>query len=100
MAKGTVKATAANTGSAVAAAATVAMVVADSNRHCGGRQQSTKCCIGSSGDSGRGSRDRGSLAATAGRSGGATEVTTMRAAATVTTVVVNLYPHIALATMS
>jgi hypothetical protein len=34
--------TAAETVSAVAAAATVAMVVADNNRNCRGRQQSTK----------------------------------------------------------
>ncbi len=34
--------TAAETGLAVAAAATVAMVVADNNRNCGGRQESTK----------------------------------------------------------
>jgi hypothetical protein len=38
-----VTATEAETVSAVAAAATVAMVVADNNRNCGGRQQSTKC---------------------------------------------------------
>jgi hypothetical protein len=36
-------ATVAETGSAVAAAVTVAMVVADINRNCGGRQESTKC---------------------------------------------------------
>ncbi len=35
--------TAAETISAVAVAATVAMVVTDNNRNCGGRQQSTKC---------------------------------------------------------
>jgi hypothetical protein len=34
--------TAAETISAVAAAATVAKAVADNNRNCGGRQQSTK----------------------------------------------------------
>jgi hypothetical protein len=36
-------ATAAETVLAVAVAATVAMAVADINRNCGGRQQSTKC---------------------------------------------------------
>jgi hypothetical protein len=35
-------ATAAKTGSVVAAVVTVAKVVADNNRNCGGRQQSTK----------------------------------------------------------
>jgi hypothetical protein len=35
--------TAAESVSAVVAAATVAMAVADNNRNCGGRQQSTKC---------------------------------------------------------
>ncbi len=33
----------AKTGSAVALAVTVAKAVADNNRNCGGRQQSTKC---------------------------------------------------------
>jgi hypothetical protein len=55
-------------------------------------QQSTKCGSGSGGDSGRGSGDHGSAALTACRDGGAAEVTTIRAAATSTTVVVNLYP--------
>ncbi len=41
-----VMAMAAETGSMMAAAATVAMVVADNNRNCGGRQQSTKCSSG------------------------------------------------------
>jgi hypothetical protein len=36
-------ATVAETGSAVAAVATVAMAVADNNRNCWGRQESTKC---------------------------------------------------------
>ncbi len=36
-------ATVAETGSVVAATATVAMAVADNNRNCRGRQQSTKC---------------------------------------------------------
>jgi hypothetical protein len=34
---------AAKIGSAMAAVVTVAMAVADDNRNCGGRQQSTKC---------------------------------------------------------
>jgi hypothetical protein len=89
-------ATAAKTGSAVAAAATVATGVADNNRDFGGRQQSTKCGRGSGGDSGCGSGDCGSAAAMAGRGGSAAEVT-MRAAATATTVVVNLYPLFPLA---
>ncbi len=76
--------TTANTGSVVAAAATVAMAAVDNNRSCGGRQQSTKC--GSGGGSG-GRRDSGSAA----------EVTTMRAKATATTVVVNLYTFFPLA---
>jgi hypothetical protein len=84
-------ATAAETGSAVAAAVTVAMAVADNNRNCGGRQQSTKCCSGSSRDSGHGSSNRDTMALTAGRVGIMVEVTTMRAEALVTTVVVNLY---------
>jgi hypothetical protein len=37
-------ATVAESALAVAAVATVAMAVADNNRNCGGRQQSTKCC--------------------------------------------------------
>jgi hypothetical protein len=52
------------TGSAVAAVATVAMAVADNNRNCRGRQQSTKCGSGSGEDSGRDSSNRGSAAAT------------------------------------
>jgi hypothetical protein len=39
---------AAKTGSAVAAVATVAMLVADNYSNCGGRQQSIKCSSGSS----------------------------------------------------
>ncbi len=78
-------------------AATVAMAVADNNRNCRVRQQSTTCGIGRGGDSSCGNGDRGSAAATAGRGGGAAEVTTIRAVATATTVVVNLYPHIPLA---
>ncbi len=39
----TAMATAAEAGSAVAAAVTVAKVVADNNRNCRGRQQSIKC---------------------------------------------------------
>ncbi len=89
-------ATASKTESAVVAAGTVAMAVAENNRNCGGRQQSTKCGRGSNGDSGRGSSDHGSAATMAGRGSGA-EVTTMRAAATVTTAVVNLYPIFPLA---
>ncbi len=85
-------ATVAKTGSAVAAAATVAMVVADNNRNCGGRQQSTKCGSGSGEDNGRGSGDRVTAALIASRGGGVAEVITMRAVATATTVVVNLYP--------
>jgi hypothetical protein len=86
---------AAKTGSAVAAAAT--MVVADNNRNWEGRQQSTKCGRGSSRDSGRGSGNCGSEAATAGRGGSTAEVTRMKAAATATTVVVDLYPLFPLA---
>ncbi len=71
---------------------TVAMAVADNNRNCGGRQQSTKCGSGSGRDSGRGSSDCCSAALMTGRGGSAVEVTTMRAAATATTVVMNLYP--------
>ncbi len=89
--------TAAETESAVAAAATVAMVVAVNNRNCRGRQQSTKCGRGSNGDSGRGSSNHGSAATTAGRGSGVAEVTTMRAAATATKAVVNLYPIFPLA---
>ncbi len=47
--------TAAKKGSEVAAAATVAMVVTDNNRNCGGRQQSSKCGSGSGKDRGWGS---------------------------------------------
>jgi hypothetical protein len=84
---------AAKTGSAVAVAVTMAMVmvVADNNRNCRGRQQSTKCSIGSGGDSSHGSSNCDSAALTAGRGGSAAEVTTMRAAATATTVVVNIH---------
>ena len=80
------------TGSAVAAAVTVAMTVPYNNRNSGGRQQSTKCSRGSNGDSGLGKGDRGSTAAMAGRGGSAGEVATMRAAATATTVVVSYTP--------
>ncbi len=80
-----VTATVAKTGSAVAAAVAVAMAVADNNRNCGGRQQSTKCSISSSGDSGRGSGNCDSAAVMAGMGGGTAEVTTMRAATTATT---------------
>jgi hypothetical protein len=85
---------AAKTGSAVAAAVTVAKEVADNNRNCGGWQQSTNAAgsIGSSRDSGRGSSNCCSMAAMAGRDGGAAEVTKMRAEATATIVVVNFYP--------
>ncbi len=86
--------TAAKTGSAVAAVAAVAMAVADNNRICGGRQQSTKCS-GSSGrdsDSSHCSGDHDSMALAVGRGSSAAEVTMLRAAATATTVVVNLYP--------
>ncbi len=79
---------AAETGSAVAVARRVAIMVAYNNRNCGGRQQSTKHGCGSGRDSGRGSGNCGSMAAMAGRGGGTAEGTTMRAAATVTTVVV------------
>ncbi len=66
----------------------------------GGRQQQKlwgqatikKCGSGSSGDSGPGSGDRGTAAPMAGRGRGAAEVTTMRAAAAVTILVVNLSP--------
>jgi hypothetical protein len=88
---------AAKTDSAVAVTATVARAVADNNRNCGGRQQSTKCVRGSNGDSGRGSSNHGSAAMMAGRGSSTVEVTTMRAAATATTVVVNLYPIFPLA---
>jgi hypothetical protein len=85
------------TESVVAAVATVAIAVADNNRNCGGRQQSTKCGRGSNGDSGRGSSNHGSTATMAGKGIGAAEVTTMRAAAMTTTMVVNLYPIFLLA---
>jgi hypothetical protein len=64
----------------------VARAVADNNINCGAgiNQQNAAGGSGSSGDSGRGSGDRCSAAATAGRAGGAAEVTTMRAAATAT----------------
>jgi hypothetical protein len=48
------------TGSAVAVVVTVAMVVADNNRNCGGRQQSITCGSGSGRDSGHSSGDHGS----------------------------------------
>jgi hypothetical protein len=83
---------AAEAGSAVALVATEAMAVADDNRNFGGGQQLTKCGRGSNRDSGLGSGDHGSAALTAGRGGSMAEVTMMRAAATETTVVVNLYP--------
>ncbi len=78
------------TGSVVAAVATVAMMVADNNRNCRGRQQSTKCSSGSGRDSRCGSVDRGSTPVTAGKVGCAVEVTTTRTVSTATTVVVNL----------
>jgi hypothetical protein len=87
-----VTATAAETESAVAAAMTVAMAAADNKRNCKGRQQSTKCGRGSNEDSGCGS-NHGSAATTAGRVRSAAEVTTIRAAATATSAVVNLIPH-------
>ncbi len=73
-------------GNSVAAAATVAMGGAENNRNCGAgnNQQNVAGGSGSSGDSVRGSGDRCSAAATAGRGSGAAEVTTMRAAATAT----------------
>ena len=73
-------------GNSVAAAATVAMVVADNNRNCGAgnNQQNAAGSTGSGRDSGRGSGNRCSVAATAGRGGSTAEVTTMRAAATAT----------------
>jgi hypothetical protein len=83
---------AAKIGSAAAAAATVAMAVTDNNRNCRGRQQSTKCGSNCGGDSGRGRGDHGSTALMAGSASEAAEVTTMRAAATATTVVVNIPP--------
>jgi hypothetical protein len=89
--------TASKTESAVAAAATVAIAVADNNRNCGGRQQSTKCGKGSNGDSGHGSSDHGSVAMMADRGSGVAKVTTMMAMAMATTVVVNLYPIFLLA---
>jgi hypothetical protein len=92
--------TAAETGLAVAAAVTVAMAVADKNRNCRGRQQQQKNVAGGR-RSGRyrgcGSSNRCSMAAKAGRGSGAAEVTTIRAAATATTVVINLYPSFPLA---
>jgi hypothetical protein len=62
-------ATAAEAVSAVAAAATMAMAVADNNINCGGRQQSTSGAgsSGRSSDSGRASGDRCSMVAMAGR---------------------------------
>jgi hypothetical protein len=48
---------------------TVAMAVADNNRNCRGRQQSTKCGRGSGGDSSCGSNNCGSMGAMAGRGG-------------------------------
>ena len=89
--------TVAKTESAVAALATMVMVVAVNKRNCGGRQQSTKCGRGSNEDSGRGSSNHGSAATLAGMGSGMAEVTTMRAAATATTAVVNLYPIFPLA---
>ncbi len=65
---------AAQTGSGMAAAGTVAMAVAVNNRNCGGRQQSTKCGSGHGGDSGPDSGNRASVALMAGRGGRATEV--------------------------
>jgi hypothetical protein len=43
MATATATVTAAKTGSAVAAVVTMAKAVADNNKNCRGRQQSTKC---------------------------------------------------------
>jgi hypothetical protein len=62
---------AAKTGSAVAAAGTVAMAVTDNNRKRGGRQQSSKCNSSSGGDSSHGRGDCGSTALTTGRGSGA-----------------------------
>ncbi len=76
--------------------ATVAMAAADSNRNCRGRQQSAKYSSSSSKDSCCGSGDCGSVVTIAGRGGSMAEVT-MRAAAIVTTVVLNLYPLFLLA---
>ena len=55
--------------SAMATVATMAMVVADNNRNCGGRQQSTSGAggRGRSSDSGRASGNHCSVAAMAGR---------------------------------
>jgi hypothetical protein len=90
---------AAKTESAVAAEGTVTMAVADNNRNCGGRQQSTKCGRGSNGNSSHGSSNHGSAATTAGRGSSAAEVTMMRAAAMATTAVENSYPIFPLAMM-
>ncbi len=89
---------AAKTGPAVAVA-TVAMAVADNNRNCEGRQQSSECSSGSGGDSGCGSSNRGSAAAMVGKGSCVVEVTMIGAVATVTTVEVNLYPLFPLAIM-
>jgi hypothetical protein len=89
--------TAAETRSAVIEVATVAMAVADNNQNCRDRQKSTKCGSSVSGDSGCGSINCGSAAATIDRDSGAAEVTTIKVAATANTVVVNLYPLFPLA---
>jgi hypothetical protein len=54
-------------GSAVEAAVTVATAVADNNRNCRGRQQSTKCGSSSGRDRSCGSGNHGSATAMAGR---------------------------------
>jgi hypothetical protein len=63
----------------------------------GNNQQNVAGKSGSSGDRGHGSGNCSSTAAMAGRGGGTAEVTMMRAVATSTTVVVNLYPLFPLA---
>jgi hypothetical protein len=63
----------------------------------GNNHQSVAGGIGSGRDSGRGSGNCCSLAAMAGRGSSTAEVTTMRAAATATTMVVTLYPLFPLA---
>jgi hypothetical protein len=81
---------AAKTGSSGAAVATVAMAVADNNRNCKGRQESTKWGSDSGGYSSRGSVNCCSVAFMAGRGGCAAEVAMMRTVSRATTVVVNL----------
>jgi hypothetical protein len=79
----------AKTGSVGAAVATVAKAVADNNRNCEGRQESTKWGSGSGGYSSCGSVNCGSADLTAGRGSCTAEVAMMRTASTVTTAVVN-----------